>query len=88
MIFQIVLHGKPIEKIAVFLYRPGDSDSDNVPVFTSDKEGLITVKAPKPGRYGLLVGQMVDEKGMHEGKAFTQRFYECSLVIEAPTPEK
>lgn len=85
-IFQVLYRGQPVEKSEVFLYRPGDSDSDNVPVFTTDKQGLITVKAPRPGRYGLLVNHRVNEKGMHEGKPFTERFCECSLVIEVPDP--
>jgi hypothetical protein len=84
--FQVLYRGKPVEKEEVSLYRPGDSDTDKVPVFTTDKEGLITVKVPKPGRYGLLVGYTVDEKGVHEGQPFTQRSYECSLVIEVPRP--
>jgi hypothetical protein len=87
-IYQVVYRGKPLDKEEVSLYRPGDSDTDKVPVFTTDKEGLITVKVAKPGRYGLLVGYTVDEKGVHEGQPFTQRSYECSLVIEVPLREQ
>ena len=83
-VYQVLYRGKPVEKLAVELYRPDDTDTDKVPVFTSDKDGLFTFKAPKPGRYGLLAEQTFDEKGTHAGKPFTRRHYWSTLLVEVP----
>lgn len=81
-VFQVVYRCKPIEKAEVEVYKPGDSDTDKVPTFTSDKDGLIVLKGLKTGRYGLLVEQEFDEKGTINGQSFTRRSYTSSLVIE------
>jgi len=85
-VFQVIYQGKPVEKIDVEVYRPGDLDTDKVPVFRPDKEGLFAFKAPKPGRYGLLAYKEFDEKGTHDGMPFTTRRYTSTLVIEYPPP--
>ena len=86
-VFQVVYRGKPVEKAAVEVFRPGASDTDKVPIFQSDKDGLIAFEAPKAGRFGLMVEHEFDESGMHDGKPFIKRRYTSTLVIEYAAPE-
>jgi uncharacterized GH25 family protein len=86
-VFQVVYRGKPVEKIDVEIYSPGDLDTDNLPHVTSDRDGLVNLKVLKAGRYGLYVDREFDEKGMHDGKPFTKRSYTSTLVIEVPAPQ-
>ena len=76
-----------MKKIDVEVYSPGDLDTDNLPHVTSDGDGLVNLKVLKAGRYGLYVDREFDEKGMHDGKAFTKRWCTSTLVIDVPAPQ-
>jgi hypothetical protein len=86
-VFQVLYRGKAVEKSTVQIYRPGDADTDKVPEFTSDKEGLITLDVPGAGRYGLLVEQEFAEKGTYDGKPFARRRYTSTLVVDVAEPK-
>lgn len=80
--YQVLHKGQPVADVRVVVEMP----DDQVATRQSDKEGLFTFKAPRPGLYGFWVRHITKENIERNGKQFTSRRYLSCLVVEVPSP--
>jgi uncharacterized GH25 family protein len=80
--YQVLFKGRPLAGVLVVTHAAGMYLK--LPRPRTDKDGLFTFTAPKPGVYGFRVQYKSKEAKAPEGKQPVDQFYASTLVIRVP----